>query len=273
MRLSLLLAPVLALAVVGGGGAVAAPAPARPAFAPASSATVHPGVQTHTGGGQCTANFVFSAGRRVFLGQSAHCAGTGTATETNGCSARSLPLGTPVVVDGASRVGRLVYSSWIAMQRAGERDPDACAYNDFALVELSPADVRRTNPSVPVFGGPTGLATGTRTYARVHSYGNSSLRLGLTVTSPKEGVSLGDSAGGWTTDVYTATPGIPGDSGSGFLTADGRAFGTLSTVAFAPLPLSNGVSNLSRQLAYARRSVPGLALVKGTVAFRSRLPS
>lgn len=268
MRPTLLLAPLLALAVVGAPAAVAAPA--RPAFAPASTATVHPGVQTVTAGGQCTANFVYTAGSRVFLGQSAHCAGTGAATETDGCRARSLPLGTPVQVQGASRPGRLVYSSWIAMQRARERDPDTCAHNDFALVELAAADVRRTDPSVPVFGGPTGLAPGTRPFAQVFSYGNSDLRLRLRSTSPKRGWSLGDSAGGWTTDVYTVTPGVPGDSGSAFLTSDGRAFGTLSTVSLAPLPLSNGVSNLSRQLAYARRTVPGLALVKGTVRFSAQ---
>ncbi|MCW2567634.1 MAG: hypothetical protein JWN54_1731, partial [Mycobacterium sp.] len=32
----------------------------------------------------------------VYLGQAAHCAGTGAATETNGCTAASRPLGTPV---------------------------------------------------------------------------------------------------------------------------------------------------------------------------------
>ncbi len=269
MRLRLLLAPLLALTVVAATGASAAPA--RPAFAPASTATVHPGVQTFTGGAQCTANFVYAAGSRVFLGQSAHCAGTGGQTDTDGCRTASLPLGTKVEVTGASRPGTLVYSSWVAMRRAGERDANTCAYNDFALIELSPADVRRTNPSVPFFGGPTGLNPTTRPLGEVFSYGDSSLRLGLSDTSPKRGVSLGDSAGGWSTDVYTVTPGIPGDSGSGFLTADGRAFGTLSTVALAPLALSNGVGNLARELAYARRSIPGLVLVKGTEPFRARI--
>ena len=41
--------------------------------------------------------------------------------------------------------------------------------------------------------------------------------------------------GGWSRTVYTVTPGIPGDSGSGFLNASGQAIGTLSTVAIAPL--------------------------------------
>src|SRR5699024_12750843 len=50
-----------------------------------------------TDGGQCTANFVFTddAGT-VYVGYAAHCAGTGEATETDGCTTESLPPGTPV---------------------------------------------------------------------------------------------------------------------------------------------------------------------------------
>ncbi|MCU1691291.1 MAG: hypothetical protein JWM64_382 [Frankiales bacterium] len=266
MRLRLLvpaLAPLIALA------AVAAPsASAAPTYAPAATAAVHPGVQTLTEGAQCTSNFVFTDGARTFLGQAAHCSGLGAATDTDGCLAKSLPLGTKVDVDGATQPGTLVYSSWLAMQTAGEKDADTCAYNDFALVELAAADVARTNPSVPVFGGPTALGAGTSAGDSVYSYGNSSLRQGLTQLSPKVGASLGDSAGGWTTSVYTLTPGIPGDSGSGFLDATGRAFGTLSTVALAPLPLSNGVGNLAKEVAYAQtHGVAGLSLVKGDVPF------
>ena len=88
--------------------------------------------------------------------------------------------------------------------------------------------------------------------------------------SPKRGVSVGDTGGGWSTTVYTVTPGIPGDSGSGFLDASGKAFGVLSTVALAPLALSNGVGNLPREVAYARtHGVAGLALVPGTQPFNA----
>ena len=260
-----------AVAVVAVAATTASAAPTRPAFASAAKATVKPGVQTVTAGGQCTANFVFTDGRgAVYLGQSAHCASTGGATETDGCRARSLPLGTPVRIAGASRPGILAYSSWMAMQRSGERDRNACEYNDFALVRLHANDVVRTNPTVPVFGGPVGIDVGgTRVVDQVVSYGNSSLRLGLRDTSPKRGVSLGDGAGGWTHTVYTATPGIPGDSGSGVLDSAGRAIGTLSTVALAPYAGSNGVSDLARQVTYARtHGVPGLALVRGTERFR-----
>ena len=44
------------------------------------------------------------------------------------------------------------------MQAKGETDPDTCAYNDLALVKLDPADYGKVNPSIPFWGGPTGLA-------------------------------------------------------------------------------------------------------------------
>ena len=246
------------------------PAKAAPTWAPAATAAIHPGVQTITGGaGQCTANFVFHSGTDVFIGQAAHCAGTGAATETNGCEAGSLPLDTTVDVDGATRPGTMVYSSWITMQQRGETDADTCAFNDLALVRLDPADHGRVNPSIPVWGGPVGInASGTALGDDVYSYGNSSLRLGLTLLSPKTGISVGTDGGGWSHTVYTLTPGIPGDSGSAFLDASGRALGTLSTVAVLPLPASNGVGDIARELAYAQAHWnTGLQLANGTEPF------
>lgn len=111
--------------------AQAPPAAAAPTWAPAATAPTHPGVQTITAGAQCTANFVFfDASNTVYIGQAAHCSGTGGATETNGCDSGSLPIGTPVQVDGASQPGTMVYNSWLAMQAAGETNPDTCAFND-----------------------------------------------------------------------------------------------------------------------------------------------
>lgn len=273
---SRLVAQVVALAAIGAllGALLAivllpASASAEPTWAPADTATVHPGVQTYTAGGQCTANFVFTDGDEVFIGQAAHCAGTGGSTATDGCTSGSLPLGTEVEVGGASQPGELVYSSWLAMQAAGETDADTCAYNDFALVRLDPADHGSVNPTVPHWGGPDGLNTaGTAAGDVVHSYGNSSLRQGITLLSPKTGFSLGTSGGGWTHSVYTLTPGVPGDSGSAFLDADGNALGTLSTLALAPLPASNGVGDLARELAYAQaHGMAGVELALGTEAF------
>jgi hypothetical protein len=269
-----LLVPLAALTLVA-GLAAAADASAKPArrgpvaWAPAATATIHPGVQTDTAGAQCTANFVYTDGVDTFLGQAAHCSGTGAATDTNGCTAKTLPEGTAVTVSGASRPGVMVYNSWARMQSGPKPDANTCAYNDLALIKLDPADVAKTNPSVPSFGGPTGVRTTELLLGdTVESYGNSSLRFGLTPFSPKYGRSLGDDSGGWNHTVYTVTPGIPGDSGSGFLDDSGKAFGVLSTVAIAPLAGSNGVGDLSRELAYAQsHGFAGLSLVNGTEPF------
>src|SRR3954467_14181643 len=135
----------LAAAIAASLVTLAVTASGASAWAPASSATVHPGIQTFTDGAQCTANFVFSDGATTYLGQAAHCSGTGGSTETNGCSAKALPNGTPGDI-GTGHPAIMVYNSWNAMQAAGEKDADTCAYNDLALLQLDPADVATTNP-------------------------------------------------------------------------------------------------------------------------------
>lgn len=276
------LAALASAAVLGAATATVAPASAAPTWAPADQATLTPGVQAYTEGGQCTANFVFTdAAGGVYLGYAAHCAGTGEATQTDGCESGSLPLGTKVdFAEGGSLVssgtrlggGTLAYSSWLAMQDNGETDADTCAYNDFALVKVDAADVSKVNPSIPFWGGPTGIDTdGLGAGESVWSYGNSSLRAGLELLSPKQGISLGDEAAdeGWSHLLYTVTPGVPGDSGSAFLSADGKAVGTLSTLGLTPFPLSNNIGDLAEELAFAQQhsGIPGLKLAHGTEPF------
>jgi hypothetical protein len=253
--------------------AVVIPPSLASAWAPVGQATVHPGVQVFTDGAQCTSNFVFQDSGGVYLGQAAHCSGTGGQTETNGCTSASLPLGTPVQVTGASRPGTLVYNSWLAMQATGETDPDACAYNDLALIKLDPADVGKVNPSIPGFGGPTGVGNPGGSGSTVYSYGNSELRGGITKLSPKQGLVLQSEGNGWSHVLVTLTPGIPGDSGSGFLNGSGAAIGVLSTLQLAPLPATNGVGDLAKELAYMRAnsSFGGVQLVPGTEAFKPNL--
>ncbi|HEY3192389.1 MAG TPA: serine protease [Solirubrobacterales bacterium] len=243
---------------------------AASAWAPASSATIHPGVQVFTEGAQCTANFVYQDASNVYLGQAAHCSGTGAATDTNGCDSESLPVGTPVEVTGASHPGVLAYNSWLTMQSKGETDEETCAFNDLALIRLDPADVANVNPSVPQLGGPTGVGAWGAAGSTVYSNGNSELRGGVTALSPKQGIVVQNSPGGWSHDVYTFTPGIPGDSGSGFLNDNGGAIGVLSTVQIAPLAGSNGVGDLPNEIAYMNANASGFSgvdLVPGTEPF------
>jgi hypothetical protein len=250
------------------------PASAAPTWAPAATASIHPGVQTESPSGQCTANFVFFDATDVYIGQAAHCTSTGGATDTDGCLAGSLPLGTEVTVGGASQPGTLAYNSWLTMQAQDETDPDICQFNDFALVRLHPDDVGRVNPSIPFWGGPTGInTTGTRLLEHVYSYGNSSLRLGLPLLSPKKGFSNGDLGGGWAHSVSTLTPGIPGDSGSAFLDKNGRALGVLSTLRVGlPGGVDNVVGDIRHELDYLRANTAfaDMELAGGTVPFNGR---
>jgi len=272
-----------ASAVVAGAGVAAAPASsAAPTWAPAATAAIHPGTMMYTAGAQCTANFVYtdSAGN-VYVGYAAHCAGTGSSTDTNGCNTGSVPLGTKVDFTNDGNLasegtvvghGTLAYSSWITEHDRGTTDANTCAYNDLALVKVDPADVAKVNPSVPFWGGPTGIDTdGTKAGDRVWTYGNSSLRAGVSLLSPHTGISLGDQAadGGWSHPLYTVSPGIPGDSGSGFMTAGGKAVGVLSTLGLAPLPASNNIGDLAKELAFAQAhsGISGLQLVPGTEPF------
>jgi hypothetical protein len=257
-------------------------ADSAPVWAPADTAAIHPGTMMYTQGAQCTANFVYTdASDNVYVGYAAHCAGLGEATDTNGCQAESLPLGTPVTFnEGGSLIsegtqvgtGTLVYSSWLTEKQLGTTDANTCAYNDLALVKVSAADIGKVNPSIPFWGGPTGIDTdGTAAGDRVYTYGNSSLRAGIAALSPHTGISLGDDAadGGWSHPLYTVTPGVPGDSGSAFVSADGKAIGVLSTLGLAPLPLSNNIGDLGKELAFAQQhsGISGLQLVNGTEPF------
>jgi hypothetical protein len=266
-KLLVLVSTAVALAAAALSPAVAS------AWAPAASASVHPGVMTFTEGAQCTANFVFSDSSNVYIGQAAHCSGTGAQTDTNGCTSASLPTGTPVDVDGAGKPGTLVYNSWLTMQAQGESNPDTCQFNDLALVKLDPADVPNVNPSVPGFGGPTGVGGVGGLGSTVYSYGNSELRGGVTKLSPKQGTVVQNEGNGWSHDVATVSPGIPGDSGSGFMNGSGQAIGVLSTLQIAPLAGSNGVGDIGKEIAYmhANSSFSSTQLVPGTQPFNANL--
>ena len=284
MRLSRSIMAILAAACLAAAGLVASTgtAQAAPSWAPAGTALIHPGTMMYTDGAQCTANFVYTDGAgNVYVGYAAHCAGLGASTDTNGCSTDSVPLGTAVDFTNDGNLasegtivghGTLAYSSWITEHSLGTSDANTCAYNDLALVKVNAADVSKVNPSVPFWGGPVGIDTdGTKAGDRVWTFGNSSLRGGVAPLSPHTGISLGDAAadGGWSHPLYTVTPGIPGDSGSGFLSAGGKAVGVLSTLGLAPLPASNNIGDLAKELAFAQAhsGFSGLKLENGTEPF------
>src|SRR3954451_12591610 len=151
------------------------------------------------------------------------------------------------------------------MQRAHEKRANPCAANDLALVRIDRALVRRTTPTVPGLGGPTRLnTTGVATGAQVYAVGNSSLLFGAGSLVAQTGVVEKATSGGWAYFVTMARTGVPGDSGSGYLDALGRALGQPSAISAGSPALGITVGNLSRHTSYARRpSVRGLSLVCG----------
>lgn len=245
------------------------------------TATIAPGARMVTGNAGCTANFVYTDGTQTLLGYAAHCAATGGATDIDGCSVPPLPTGTPVEVfdtDGVGgNFGSLVYSSWAAMQANNlniEENEDLCTLNDFALVALDAAAVEKVDPTVPIFGGPDGLSDGSNLVGNPWFSYQPNIAPGNTMPA-KQGTIEQEEGGGLS---YIVTPplGMAGDSGSGYMSEEGLAFGSLSTLISDSLsgqPLANGVTALSPALDYANENpdtgaLEGpVALVEGTVPF------
>jgi hypothetical protein len=197
----------------------------------------------------CTASFVFSGGGKTYLSYAAHCAGAGSTSGLSGCRERSLPLGTTVLIqdkNGTRSNGQLAYSSWATMQQRGESDQSLCLLNDFALVQVDPSAAGSVDPTVPILGGPAALDSNGMTAGDVVSEGT----------------------GGRSHRVLTNPPGRPGDSGSGYLDGNGRAFGVLS-VQFLDGSGANGVTDLAMALSYANRygGIGRVALVPGRKPF------
>ena len=118
----------------------------------------------YTAGAQCTGNFVFTdAAGNTYLGYAAHCAGTGSSTDTNGCQTDSVPLGTRVDLTNDGNLasegtivghGTLAYSSWVTEHRLGTTDANTCAYNDLALVRIDAARRLEGQPERALLGRP-----------------------------------------------------------------------------------------------------------------------
>lgn len=187
--------------------------------------------------GQCTANFVFrgTAHRsdRLYLGTAAHCVG-----DSIGNAVR-LRSGTGPVI------GHVAFSAW---KESGYSLGFGGGERDFALIEIDPAMHAEVHPSMVHFGGPTGVMPVEEVAAgqKVATYGNSGLRFGLHPANHREGYVTSVTAP-WTVHVFTVTPAVWGDSGSGMIMGDGRALGVVVTLGLVP-PGSTGITVLTTSL-------------------------
>jgi hypothetical protein len=201
---------------------------------------IRPGLDTSQAGSACTANFVYHLNdTRYFIGLAAHCFQTGSNPVSESCPTDNSPLGTPVTLygaDGDRYDAHLAYNSYLTMQEVKEADAEACAGNDFALVEVAAKDFGAIHPAVRYYGGPTRVLDAGELKAgdNVHGYGNSDLRSGYELvptpqTNPHDGEFLGYDYGGWEVVTRFVPPTIQGDSGSGLLGPGGEATGVLSS--------------------------------------------
>jgi hypothetical protein len=222
-----------------------------PVTAPVGTGTcpgVRPGGRLMTEIGGCTFNFLFRApdGTR-YIGTAGHCIGSGPVWPRE----KVWPRGSgPVAEDvDRKRIGEFAY--------AVIQNP-----KDFALIRLDPGVA--ASPEMCYFGGPRGLYTAnTANPVVLHYYGNG---VGIgTVLPARSGVALGTPN---PDHVYAAGLALPGDSGSGVMTADGLALGVLVTTGLhgvgyttgpydAPVPNQEGyfgtmgITRLGPQLARA----------------------
>ena len=255
----------IALAAAGSllpTGAQAATGAGHPPWASAKTATIHPGVMVSMGGVDCRAGFIFTDGTHAFIAVPSSCSGTGP-VDNSKCDAGQDPYGLPVTIQGAKHKGTLVYSAITTMELRSQTGTNRCTYNDLSLVRIDRRDIKRTNPSVPVLGGPTGVSKDQPAAPD---------QLSVYVTSPSSAQALNSSGGGWSHAIMVDGAVASGDLGAPVLTANGQALGMVSGV-----PTANGrtlVNDLCREIRYLHtvKKFSDVHLAKGTAKFTPMLP-
>lgn len=190
---------------------------------------VRPGAIVNSDKGQCTFNFVFTGSdRKTYIGTAGHCilgdsAIGGDAGEMAWITDEGIPGEGPEARNaGGTRIGEFVYAIL--------QDP-----KDFALILVDrgvPAD-----PQMCHFGGPTGVNSDTTPLGAVflHHYGNGVV-VGSVVPA-RTGLALGMPH---PDHVFAQALAVPGDSGSGIISGDGRAVGVIVTVGIHSSSIGTG---------------------------------
>jgi hypothetical protein len=197
-----------------------------PAAAPFGTGTcpgVRPGAIVNSDTGQCTFNFLFQGSDGdTYIGTAGHC------------------------ILGESPIGGDVgEESWAPGEGPEARDADDARIGEFAYAILQdPKDFAliRLDPGVAAsaqmchFGGPTGVNDDiTADAAVLHHYGNG-VAIG-TVLPARTGLALGMPD---PDHVFAQAVALPGDSGSGIISDDGRAVGVIVTVGVHSSSIGTG---------------------------------
>jgi hypothetical protein len=174
---------------------------------------VRPGAIVNSDTGQCSFNFVFSGSDGdTFIGTAGHCI-LGESPVGGDVGEESWAPGSGPEARDANdvRIGEFAYAIL--------QDP-----KDFALIRLDPGVA--ADPQMCHFGGPTGVNDDlTASPVVLHHFGNG-VAIG-SVLPARTGLALGMPD---PDHVFATALALPGDSGSGIISADGRAVGVVVTV-------------------------------------------
>jgi hypothetical protein len=218
-----------------------------PAAAPVGTGTcpgVRPGAIVQSDVGQCTFNFLFrGSDGRQYIGTAGHCILGDDPLGGDAGEESWAPGSGPVARDGAgNRIGEFAYAIL--------QDP-----KDFALIRLDSGVA--ASPQMCHFGGPNGVNSDLGSAPVVLNHFGQGVGVG-TVLPARSALALG------TPDpdhVYAAGAVVPGDSGSGIISSDGRAIGVIVTTGIHTGSIglggadagSMGVTRIAPQVARARQ--------------------
>jgi hypothetical protein len=190
-------------------------------WASAATAKIHPGVMVTIADVTCRAGYVLTDGRRVFLAMPASCTGVSGGEMSDGCSEAQVPNTLPAKIQGAKYDGKVAYSSFVQMQLSGATAPNKCVYNSIALVKLDRRDIKRTNPSLPIVGGPTGVSRDAPAFPD---------QLTVLLASPANAQATTTSNNGWAHSMIVDGHVDRLAVGSPVLTENGKALGMVTFI-------------------------------------------
>jgi hypothetical protein len=218
---------------------------------------VRPGAAVQSEIGLCTLNFLFETpDKERFIGTAGHCImGTDNPVAGDNAGEKTWAKGEgPAAKDSTGkRFGEFAYAIL--------QEP-----KDFSLIRLDPGV--EASPEMCNYGGPTGINEDISDGPKVLEYfGNG---VGISSALPaRSGLAAGFPSAD---HVYAAGLALPGDSGSGVITDDGRAVGVLVTTGLHGVGFDEngvdfgtmGITRIVPQINQAQKAL-GLKLTMVTV--------
>jgi len=186
--------------------------PAAPPAGTGQCPGVRPGAVVNSDKGQCSFNFLFTgADGARYMGTAGHCILGDDPFGGDAGEQSWAPGSGPVARDGdGNRIGEFSYAIL--------QDP-----KDFALIRLDPGV--NASPQMCHFGGPNGTNDDRSSSATVLNHFGNGVGVG-DVLPARSALAIGMPN---PDHVYAQGAVVPGDSGSGIISSDGRAVGVIVT--------------------------------------------